>query len=212
MEALFYLLGLLFVLFLVLSAAVEAILDMFRGLLERFGIALTQSKVSLEEALELARVFAQDESALAPKLQAVESAAKQIEAKVKNEMTALASLKQKVATLAPEAANVVAAELNAVASSIKAELEKHERQRVFILRTLSALIGCLLTWQTQFFIFKILVESPDFPRGVDLPGLKSPVINIIIGGFAAAAGSSFWHDQLDKVRNLKAITQGLKKL
>lgn len=212
MEALLYLVGLMFFLFLVLSAAVESILDMFRGLLERFGITLTQSKVSLEEALRLAKEFAPDEAALAPKLQAVESAARQVEGKVQSEMTKLAALKQKVATLAPEATNAVAAELNAIASSIKAELEKQERQRVFILRALSALIGCLLTWQTHFFIFQILAKSSGLPSSIDLQGLQSPVLNIIVGGFAAAAGSSYWHDQLDKVRNLKTLTADLKKL
>lgn len=34
----------------------------------------------------------------------------------------------------------------------------------------------------------------------------------ILTGSAAASGSSYWHDQLDKVRNLKDVQDQLKKV
>jgi hypothetical protein len=34
----------------------------------------------------------------------------------------------------------------------------------------------------------------------------------VLRGLAAAAGSSYWHDKLSKVRNLKAASEQAKKL
>jgi len=44
--------------FLVLTAAVEVVLEVFRGILERLGITWAKGKVSLEAALKLAGEFA----------------------------------------------------------------------------------------------------------------------------------------------------------
>lgn len=75
MESLLAMLGLLFFLFLVLGASVEVILEVFRRLLEKFGVTWAKSKVSLDDALKRASEFAPDEKDLHTKLQAVKSAA-----------------------------------------------------------------------------------------------------------------------------------------
>lgn len=85
--------------------------------------------------------------------------------------------------------------------------------RIFILRPIAALIGCFLAWQSDFYVFQILAESPSAKQWLGmLKGLQSEWVNIVVGGLAAAAGSSYWHDQLDKVRSLKAVSAEMKKL
>lgn len=37
-------------------------------------------------------------------------------------------------------------------------------------------------------------------------------VNILVGSFATAAGSSYWHDQLDRVRKLKVVSKDIKQL
>jgi hypothetical protein len=51
MEALLSLLGTLIFMFLVLAAAVEVILENFRGALERFGMTWVRGNITMEESL-----------------------------------------------------------------------------------------------------------------------------------------------------------------
>ena len=107
----------------------------------------------------------------------------------------------------------IAGELNEVAAYVKSFLDQNNRTRIFIIRFMAAIIGCFLTWQSEFYVFQILAKDPTSKEWVGmLAGLNQPWINILVGGCAAAAGSSYWHDQLDKVRNLKAAVGNLKAL
>jgi hypothetical protein len=212
MEKLIATLGLLFFLFLVLAAAVEVILEVFRGVLERFGATWPKGKVSLEEALGLAKEFAPDNKELYTKIEAVKTVANQLARKAQDKITALDGLAQDLTKtgVVPEK---VAGELNRIAGTVKAEIEKGERARIFILRTVAAFIGCLLAWQTEFYIFHILANDPNARDVVaSMSGLKNEFLNVLVGGLAAAAGSSYWHDKLDKVRSLKGAAENLKKV
>jgi len=223
-DSLLAMLGTLFFLFLILAAAVEVILEMFRGLLEWLGITWIKGKISLEDSLKLADGFAKDEFAqvdsnLKIKLQAIKTAADQISGKIKDKIDTLEKIKAKLGGVGVDL-SVVSSELSDVALSIRAELEKSERGRVFVLRTLAAIVGCALVWMSKFYVFQILAKSSgaqEFMAGIgggfasdNSPGAIA--INVIVGGLAAAAGSSYWHDQLDRVRSLKAVAQELKKL
>lgn len=211
MNSLLGVLGTLFFMFLILAASVEVILELFRGTLERFGITWAKGKVSLDDSLKLASEFAPNNVELNTRLQAVRSAAEQIKDKVPAEMTKLATLEQKLSSVDVAGVNAIAGELNGVATSVKAHLDQNERQRIFILRALAALVGCLLAWKVNFYVFQILASSPEAKDWLSsLKGLQSDWINVLVGGLAAAAGSSYWHDQLDKIRNLKSAVQDLK--
>ena len=211
MNSLLGVLGTLFFMFLILAATVEVILELFRGTLERFGITWAKGKVSLDDSLKLASEFAPNNTELNTRLQAVRSAAEQIKDKVPAEMTRLATLEQKLTAVDAAGVNTIAGELNGVAASIKVQLEQSERQRIFILRALAAVVGCLLAWRVTFYVFQILASSPEAKDWLStLKGLQSEWLNVLVGGLAAAAGSSYWHDQLDKIRNLKSAVAGLK--
>ena len=212
MENILELLGFLFFMFLVLAASVEVVLELFRGLLEAIGFSWQRGKISLDDSLKLAKEFSSDDKELYTKLQAVKSAAEQIEKKVSDKIQNLATLKDKLSGTGVNIAKL-AAELDEIAVVIKEELRKSERLRMNILRAIAAIIGCFLVWMSEFYVFQILAQSADTTKWSEiLKGLQASWINIIVGGFAAAAGSTYWHDKLDKLRNLKAATQEFKKL
>ncbi|MEO0250585.1 MAG: hypothetical protein ABIN58_13895, partial [candidate division WOR-3 bacterium] len=108
--------------------------------------------------------------------------------------------------------NQIPAKLNETANSVKDSLENAERKRIFFLRLISAGLGCLLVWLSGFYVFEILSKDPNASKWLTSEWLKTDLINILVGGLAAAAGSSYWHDQLDKVRSLKSATQEIKKI
>lgn len=212
MEPFLTLIGMLFFMFLVLSATVEVVLEVLRGTLERFGLIWAKSKISLDDALALSREFATDETKLSTKIEAVKAVAEQLGDKATEKITVLNQLKDNLGAASINV-DVIAGELNALATSIKTDLNQNERTRVFIMRFLAAIIGCILCWQSQFYIFQILASAPESKEWFKtLDKLKDPWINIVVGGFAAAAGSSYWHDQLDKIRGLKAAAGTLKTL
>lgn len=205
MEQLLATLGLLFALFLILAAAVEAALEMARGLLERIGITWLKGKSSLDDALKLAAELAPTSEYLTTKLAAIEAAAAQVKKLAVDKQNDFLQLKEKLlsaTSTSPEALDEISAEMNLVATFVKNKLESDERARVWILKLIATLLGFIFAWQTDFHVFQIIAKSgKDF---VDLQGLQNDWLNRIVGGVAAAAGSNYWHDQLDRVRSVKA--------
>lgn len=214
MEKLIALIGLLFFMFLVLAASVEVMLEACRGALEFVGFKWVKGKVSLDDALKLATEFAPNNTELYTKLEAVRSAALQVQTVASEKLQSLNAIGDKLKELQPNAdTSQIAAEINAVAATIKTDLEASESRRIFVLRFIAAVLGCVLVWQADFYVFRMLATAPEAKEYLStLQGLQVKWVNILVGGLAAAAGSSYWHDQLDKVRNLKAVVAETKKL
>jgi hypothetical protein len=197
--------GLLFFTFLVLAAAVEAILESLRGALEFIpGANPLRPRISLDDALKLSEEFAAGNNTLEVKVAGIKKVAQQIEG-IGSSTAALldGALKSKAN---PEEA---AAEVNAITSDLKKVLDAKDRYKILILRILSAIIGCLLVWWLKVNIFDILVDQPNAPAFLvqNKELLRNDLLSILLGGLAAAAGSSYWHDQLDRVRKLKEMTK-----
>jgi uncharacterized phage infection (PIP) family protein YhgE len=214
MDALIATLGALFALFLVLAAAVEASLEMFRGLLERFGVTWLKGKTSLEEALKLASEVAPTSEFLKTKLAAIESAASQVKNVVEAKNSDITELKKSLAEAAGvPAIDAASAKLNDLAQSVKEALDADERRRIWVLKILSAAIGILLCWYTDFHVFQILAATPEASSLLKgLSSMQGEWLNRLVGGIAAAAGSNYWHDQLDRVRAVKSSFTAVKKL
>lgn len=232
MEQTLVLLGMLFFMFLVLSAAVETILEVFRGIMEHFGFTWTSKKISLEEALTLSKEFGGDENAqLHTRIEVLKNVAQQMESENTERLQRLNDLSETVTQTVNEVSESVSddseikqrmqsvshkvnGELGNIALQVREGLNKHNRRRIFITRFAAAVVGCLLTWQSEFYVFHILASASMGSEGVTLfsglDNLQSPMINILIGGLAASAGSAYWHDQLSKIRNLKSVTKQLK--
>jgi hypothetical protein len=214
MENLIALLGLLFFMFLVLAASVEVILEVLRGTLEFFGLKSIKGKISVEEALKLSAEFAPNNTELNTKIEAVKSAASQIKSTAEARLTELQTIADKLKTLAKDSdTSAIAGELNAIAATVKASIDTSEGRRIFVLRLIAAIIGCFLVYSADFYVFRMLATAPEAKDYLSsLEGLQAQWVNIAVGGFAAAAGSSYWHDKLDKIRNLKTAISESKKL
>lgn len=214
MDSFLAVLGMLFFMFLVLAAAVEVILEMLRGVLERLGVTWAKSKISLEEALALSQEFAPENSDLTAKIEALKNVADQLGSKSVRTRNLLQDLQAESPQIIGERnAETVAKIISQTAASIKQELDADQRKKIFIIRSLAALIGCLLVWQSQFYVFQILASSPGNAAWAEkLTNLNTPWVNVITGGLAAAAGSSYWHDQIDRVRSLKRVADQVKAL
>ncbi|SEI60183.1 hypothetical protein SAMN04244572_01006 [Azotobacter beijerinckii] len=213
MDSLLAMLGTLAFMFFVLAAAVEVILEIIRGLLESIGITFLKGKYSIEDALALASEFASGNEALKTKIEAIKGVAAQLGTKTSSSIMELDALKSSISSAAGFSAEDTSAALNKIASEIKSNLDSSESKRVFILRLLSAILGCIIVWKADFHIIAVLAEAPFAPEWLkNLHGLKDQSINILIGGFGAAAGSSYWHDQLDRVRNLKSAQKQISEL
>lgn len=214
MDNLIALLGMLFFMFLVLAATVEVILEMFRGGLEWFGITWAKGKVPLEDALKLSAEFAPNSAELNTKLQAVKSTAEQITKTAAERLKAIEQIEDKINSVAGAGVTQeIAAEIIAIATAVRSDMEASERRRIFILRGASAAVGFVLVVVSEFHVFRLLAEAPETKTFLaSFPGLQNWWINNIVGGLAAAAGSSYWHDKLDKVRNLKSLSQESQNL
>lgn len=206
MEALLTTLGTLLVMFMILATAVEAILEAFRGLLERLGVSWAKSRVSLEDALLLASEFSDPQSALQTKLQAVKATAEQFADTSKDRLDKLEAIRTDLKNLTkPADSDALAARLTEVANQVKAEFDANDRVKVYILRFAAAVLGCILVLSSEFYVFEILTF------GIKKGGFGT-AINVLVGGIAAAAGSSYWHDQIDRLRSLKSAVTGAKSL
>jgi hypothetical protein len=227
MESYLGLLGTLLFMLLILAAAVEAIIEVFRGILEFSGRTWLKGGTSLDDALKMADEFAPKGSELEARLEALKSVTAQLKGRATVYVEQIDRLKEQLpvrtnADTRPDSLSQVTFEMNKVASSVNQELESRDRKRIFVLRVMAAVVGCVLVGVSGLYPLQILLLSPDmhqFLAGAAqssdhalVSSLQDDWVNIILGGLAAAAGSSFWHDKLDKVRNLKGVVGELGKV
>ncbi len=93
-------------------------------------------------------------------------------------------------------------------AALRTKFAVNERKRITILRMISGTIGILIAIMLKIDTFDILGSL--FP--LDVKGiLTAPggqIGGMVITGLAASAGSSFWHDQLGKLRAIKDASRG----
>jgi hypothetical protein len=223
--------GLLFFMFFLVAAATESILELFRGVLERFGLTWLKADKSLEDAVKMGAEFLPPGSEARGKIAALQDVVKDVRAVAADKKVEIADLKAKIDALAPGARidAFAAAEVNSIALHVKEALDKSERTRVFVLRVLSALIAVYLAYQADLDALRSMIQAyPNLFKGafgsmyeVTVQGEVAKVVSLgwagnnvglILTGVAAAGGSSYWHDKLDNIRNLKGAQEQLKKL
>ena len=97
-------------------------------------------------------------------------------------------------------------------AALRRQYALSEKQRITILRVISALIGMAIAVMLKIDTFDILgvLFPPDVQAILTQPGAQ--VGGMLITGLAASAGSSFWHDMLGRVRNLKDTVQGVSQV
>jgi hypothetical protein len=204
-------LGAYFAILLVLSVSVETILESFtfiKGLQKQANpddVVKAVQEWLPEGSGEAAKVIAIQTYAEKTKLDIVEldRKAKEVAANAVETLKQL-GMDEQVDTAKKEIAIKLATVRERYAASVK--------QRITILRTLSAVIGILITFALQINTFDILGSffSPDVIRSLD--SQAGQIGGVIITGLAASAGSSFWHDMLGRVRNLKDAAKQVEKI
>ena len=222
--------GLLFFMFFVAAAATEAILEAFRGILERFGVTWLKADKSLDDAVKESTEFLPAGSEARGKVAALQDVVKNIKAVTKEKKDAIQALRTKFDALAPDTKieDTVMAEVNSLAMHIKDTMDNSERTRIFWLRLISAGIAIVLSYNADIDALRSMIQAyPGLFKGtftfykvegvgtaltVTPLGWAGANLGFILTGIAAASGSSYWHDQLDKVRNLKGVQEQLKKL
>lgn len=203
-------LGAYFAILLVLSVSVETILESFtfiKGL---------QKQADPDDVVKAVQEWLPEGSGEAAKVVAIQTYAE----KTKIDMAELDRTAREVAIKATETlkqlgfegqVNLAQKEIAIKLSTLRERYAATQKQRITILRTLSAVIGVSVAFALQLNTFDILGAffSADVMRALDSQVGK--IGGVIITGLAASAGSSFWHDMLGRVRNIKEAVKQVEK-
>ncbi|GEM_PF-770611 len=199
-------LGAYFAILLVLSVSVETLLEpftWFRGL---------RKQASPDDVLKSVQEWLPEGSDEAKKVVAIQAFASQTRTNMDDVEKTVRALREDAVKALTEMG--LEAQVNTVQKDIALKLatlrQKHastEKSRITTLRVVSAVIGIAIAFAMQINTFEILGVL--FPEDV-IASLNTPVGQIggmIATGLAASAGSSFWHDMLGRVRNLKNLSE-----
>ncbi len=214
--------GLLFFMFFLVAIATEALLELLRRPLERLKITPPKPKMSLDDALKLSEEFVPQGYRTIAKLEAVK-------AFLDNSTKALKSKQSSIDALIAELRNApVAAQHGISAESmirlfadINESLNESENSRIRILRFVSFLVALGICIATGTDVFGVLAQAEPALTEALLPHLidentKSVDtwarwLGTVLTAAAASSGSSYWHDQLDKVRKLKQAETSIRQ-
>jgi hypothetical protein len=199
-------LGAYFAILLVLSVSVETLLEpftWFRGL---------RKQASPDDVLKSVQEWLPEGSEEAVKVIAIQTFASQTKTNMQEVEKTVRALRDDAVKALTEMG--LEAQVDTVQKDIALKLatlrQKHagtEKSRITTLRVVSALIGILIAFGMQINTFEILGVL--FPEDV-IASLNTPIGQIggmFATGLAASAGSSFWHDMLGRVRNLKNLSE-----
>ena len=194
--------GAYFAILLVLSVSVETILEpfsFFKGL---------RKTASPDDVLKSVKEWLPEGSDDAAKAIAIQTFTEQAQVDIQKLDETVYHLRQsadQVLTKLEENDKVSAmhTELALRLATLREQYAGTQKQRITWLRTISALIGIVIAFSLQIDTFEILgsLFSAD-----TLSTLASPVGHyggMFLTGLAASAGSSFWHDMIGRVRNIK---------
>ncbi|HAV76207.1 MAG TPA: hypothetical protein DCX53_02525 [Anaerolineae bacterium] len=195
-------LGAYFAILLVLSVSVETILEpfsFFKGL---------QKIVGPDEVLKTVKEWLPDGSEDAAKVVAIQTYAQKAKINIDELDKVARDVTVSAVTMLSElgfesqvngAHQVIAVKF----STLREKYAASQKQRITILRTLSAVIGISIAFALQINSFEILgaLFSPDIQGSLSSPAGQFG--GVVLTGLAASAGSSFWHDMIGRARNIK---------
>jgi len=210
-------LGAYFAILLVLSVSVETILEpftFFKGL---------QKQANPDDVVKAVKEWLPEGSGEAAKVVAIQSYAEKARVnmaeldRVAKEQAANAEETLKQLGL-EEKVDTVKKEIAIKLATLRERYTASQRQRITILRSLSAIIGIIIAFALQVDSFNILGSFFSANVLASLDTQWGHIGGMIITGLAASAGSSFWHDMLGRVRNIKdtvkqveVAVEGVKK-
>lgn len=187
------------VLFLV-AVAVEILIEalrgalsgIFRGFDKPFFTKHTDFKAALKSVEDMLPAEKTDEKLMIARLEAAHQRALTITKTKGDEIKALVD----DATAKEGSIAEMKAAIQEKLSRQLAQIDDIERKRIVALKVMAAIVGVALCLPAGINAFAEL----------DFDG-ASGRLGIILTGLAAAGGSSFWHDQIDRVRLLRSASQ-----
>lgn len=200
--------GTLIAVFFLVSLAVETILESLRGLLAMFGIEVLKSKKTLDEAMdEVAEFLPADQKDIA-RFEALVTIVETSTERVKDAGDRIAAMRRDLAAAVDPAGKLKVVDrekewLAAVSAPIRKVMEAKESNRIFALRIISAVLGVGVAVFAKMDVIAMVGGTG---------GGAASYLGYVIAGLAAAGGSSFWHDQLDRVRSLKQAGESVASL
>jgi hypothetical protein len=204
-------LGAYFAVVFVLSVSVETILEPFTSL------PWLRRKPNPDEILNDIKEWLPKGSDLEAKAAAIEKLTGNVKEKEDELINGVQDLKeiadQTLDSLGPDSKITQAQrDLALKFAALRRRYALSEKQRVSILRVLSAVIGMVITVMLRIDTFDILgvLLPPDVQAILTQPNAQ--LGGMLVTGLAASAGSSFWHDVLGRVRNLKDTVQQVSQL
>lgn len=177
--------GALIAMLMILAAVVEVILEMVRGACAASGLLWAKKLLTVEQALKLAESSGQS---------------------ARNALKVVADLVEAKSDDDDKRAEAIDARADDP-TRLSHDVDEKKRQRVTILRTLAAGLGGVLVAALHLKPLALLEGLGEAAAGTAIfaAGDTVKVVgNALLGGLAAAAGSSYWHDVLDQVRNVKS--------
>lgn len=101
-----------------------------------------------------------------------------------------------------------------IGAATTAHIEQ-ERVRRGVIRLLAVVLGVVFAVVFQIDTLQLLAPISDSAQGLWMDNLGSEgahIVGLVLSGLAASAGSSFWHDQSARLRNLKKATASIAEL
>lgn len=220
------LIGLLAFIFFLIATATEAILELFRRPLEWLKITPQKSRMTMEEAVRLSADFIPDGDTQKAKLDAIQAFVKTAGKNIKDKEAAISQLRSDIAAATdPTLKKMVSDKTIALFAEINELLDKDEDYRIRMLRLLSFVIALIICFATGTNAIDIVLQSGTDVLGSALknwyvesadgtPVAKEwvNIFGLFLTAAASASGSSYWHDQLDKVRKLKSAQAQIGQL
>lgn len=106
--------------------------------------------------------------------------------------------------------------LSDAVAAVNAAIDESEVSRILYLRVLSFLVCFGICWTSSFNAFgMVLVSYPQLLGETGATAAKataSGIFGYLATAFAAASGSNYWHDQLDRLRALKSAVGSAQKV
>ena len=204
-------LGAYFAILLVLSVSVETILEPFtflKGL---------QKQANPDDVLASIQEWLPEGSGEAAKVIAIQTIAKNTRTNIAVlDKTAKAQVATAVETLKElgleTQVDVAKKEIAIKLSNLRENYAGSEKQRITLLRLLSAIIGIGIAFVLHINTFEILGSLFSDQITQSLASQWGQLGGIFLTGLACSAGSSYWHDMLGRVRNIKDAVKQVETL
>ena len=204
-------LGAYFAMVFVLSVSVETILEPFTSL------PWLRKKLDPDEILKDVKEWlpaGSDADAKVTAIQTLTTDAKKTEEQL---IQSVGDLKQvadeAIQVLGPDSKITQAQkELALKFAALRRNYALSEKHRITLLRVISAVIGMVIAIMLRIDTFDIIgVLLPTDVQDI-LTQPNAQLGGMLVTGLAASAGSSFWHDMLGRVRNLKDVVQEVSQV